>query len=92
MYGCLETSGNTAVPAAAKRRAVWFLTAFLLATSTATAAERFEGRFYRGEGDVEYLELLDISRRMFAPDAEFKLSREAAALKEQTANQISSPQ
>ena len=28
----------------------------------------------------------------FAPDAEFKLSREAATLKEQSANQISSPQ
>ncbi|MCX7427773.1 MAG: hypothetical protein NTW96_19365 [Planctomycetia bacterium] len=38
----------------------------------APAAEAFEGRFYRGEGDVEYLQLLDISRRMFTPDAEFQ--------------------
>ena len=30
--------------------------------------------------------------QFFSPDAEFKLSREAAALKEQSANQISSPQ
>ena len=35
-------------------------------------AERFEGRFFRGEGDAEYFELLDIARRMFAVDAEFQ--------------------
>lgn len=35
-------------------------------------AERFEGRFFSGAGDVEYLQLLDISRRMFAPDPEFQ--------------------
>jgi len=38
----------------------------------AAAAERFEGQFYSGEGDVEYLQLLDISRRMFAADPEFQ--------------------
>ncbi len=36
------------------------------------AADRFEVDFYAGEGDVEYLELLDVARRMFAPDAEFQ--------------------
>lgn len=36
------------------------------------AGERFEGRFYRGEGDVEYLQLLEIAGRMFAPDPEFQ--------------------
>ncbi len=36
------------------------------------AADRFEGRFYRGEGDAEYLQLLDIARRMFDADAEFQ--------------------
>ncbi len=52
--------------------------AFLLVAASAGivraagAAERFEGRFYRGEGDVEYLRLLDISRRMFSPDEEFQ--------------------
>ena len=35
-------------------------------------AERFEGRFYRGEGDVEYLRLLDVARRVFEPDPEFQ--------------------
>jgi hypothetical protein len=35
---------------------------------------------------------LDDDVQYFSPDAEFKLSREAAALKEQAANQISSPQ
>ena len=39
----------------------------------ARAEERqFEGTFFRGEGDVEYLQLLDISRRMFAADPEFQ--------------------
>ena len=32
----------------------------------------FEGEFYCGTGDVEYLQLLDVSRRMFAPDPEFQ--------------------
>jgi hypothetical protein len=35
---------------------------------------------------------LDDDVQYFAPDSEFKLAREAAALKEQAANQISSPQ
>jgi hypothetical protein len=33
---------------------------------------RFEGRHYRGRGDIEYLQLLDIARRMFEPDPEFQ--------------------
>jgi len=36
------------------------------------AGDRFDGQFFRGEGDREYLELLDISRRMFAPDPQFQ--------------------
>lgn len=38
----------------------------------ASAAERFIGRHFAGEGDVEYFQLLDISRRMFEPDPEFQ--------------------
>jgi len=39
----------------------------------ATAApDRFEGRHYRGRGDLRYLQLLDIARRMFEPDPEFQ--------------------
>ncbi len=38
----------------------------------AAPAPRFEGRFFGGEGDVEYLQLLDTARRMFAPDPEFQ--------------------
>ncbi|MGC9326614.1 MAG: hypothetical protein ACP5I1_03185, partial [Candidatus Hinthialibacter sp.] len=37
-----------------------------------TFADSFDGEYYSGDGDVEYLELLDISRRMFAPDPEFQ--------------------
>ncbi len=43
------------------------------ATSAVTAAtDRFEGEFYSGQGDVPYIQLLDISRRIFAPDPEFQ--------------------
>jgi hypothetical protein len=35
-------------------------------------AASFEGRFYRGSGDGEYLHLLDVSRRMFGPDCEYQ--------------------
>ena len=35
-------------------------------------ADDFEGTYFSGNGDVEYLELLDISRRMFSPDPEFQ--------------------
>jgi hypothetical protein len=38
---------------------------------TISAAAAFDGEFFSGEGDIEYLELLDISRRMFHPDPEF---------------------
>ncbi|MBN2310343.1 MAG: hypothetical protein JXR94_15320, partial [Candidatus Hydrogenedentes bacterium] len=41
-------------------------------TARQAAAERFDGRFFRGEGDVNYLKLLDIARRMFTPDPEFQ--------------------
>jgi len=43
----------------------------LLMTS-ASAAERFEGKYYRGEGDVEYVQLLDTAYRMFYPDPELQ--------------------
>ena len=47
--------------------------AFLLVSSFALPAAQepqFEGKFFRGQGDVEYLRLLDTARRMFAPDPE----------------------
>jgi len=36
------------------------------------ADERFEGRHIQGSGDVEYLKLLDLAARMFAPDPELQ--------------------
>ena len=36
------------------------------------ADERFEGRHFQGRGDVEYLKLLDLAGRMFAPDPELQ--------------------
>ncbi len=36
------------------------------------AANRFEGQYFSGGGDTEYLQLLDIARRMFDPDPEFQ--------------------
>ncbi|MCC6445805.1 MAG: hypothetical protein IT210_20415 [Armatimonadetes bacterium] len=32
------------------------------------AVPAFEGQYYSGTGDADYLEMLDIARRMFAPD------------------------
>ncbi len=46
--------------------------AALAGPALAAPAGTFDGEFYRGEGDVEYLQLLDISRRMFDPDPEFQ--------------------
>jgi hypothetical protein len=36
------------------------------------ATAHFEGRHYRGAGDVEYLRLLETARRMFEPDPELQ--------------------
>ncbi len=33
---------------------------------------RFQGQYFSGKGDVEYLQLLDIARRMFDPDPELQ--------------------
>jgi len=38
----------------------------------APATNTFEGKYYRGAGDVEYLRLLEIARRMFEPDPELQ--------------------
>ncbi len=46
--------------------------AISIAPAVVLGAEHFEGQFYRGEGNSEYLQLLDISRRMFEPDPEFQ--------------------
>lgn len=45
-----------------------------LCSPPSRAAEKasFTGQFYRGTGDGEYLRLLDIARRMFAPDPEYQ--------------------
>ncbi|MHB8897990.1 MAG: LamG-like jellyroll fold domain-containing protein [Thermoguttaceae bacterium] len=60
--GLLPAAGAALVLAAAA----------LAAAAGEEAVERFEGRFYSGEGDVEYLGLLDASRRMFSPDPELQ--------------------
>ena len=38
----------------------------------AAANPNFQGRFFRGEGDVEYLRLLETARRMFEPDPRYE--------------------
>jgi hypothetical protein len=50
---------------------VW-VAAALCAAALPAAPPEFEGQYYRGRGDTEYLQLLDVSRRMFAPDPEFQ--------------------
>ncbi len=37
-----------------------------------TSSNRFDGQFFSGEGDAEYLRMLDIARRMHAPDPELQ--------------------
>ena len=49
-----------------------FLLSMCLAIRPVNAAAPFNGRFFTGEGDVEYLQLLDIARRMYDTDAEFQ--------------------
>lgn len=44
----------------------------LPASRVGEAGERFSGRFYQGEGDAQYLQLLEIAARMFAPDPELQ--------------------
>ena len=44
----------------------------LLSPATSGAEDLFEGKYFRGRGDVEYLRLLDMARRMFEPDPEFQ--------------------
>ena len=61
----------------AERKATIFSAAVLsmgmvLWTHASVRAEEFRGKFFCGEGDVEYLQLLDISRRMLDPDPEFQ--------------------
>jgi len=41
-----------------------------LAAAESVQEQRFEGKYYSGAGDAEYIELLDLSRRMFDPDPE----------------------
>ncbi|MFN0170354.1 MAG: hypothetical protein ACKV22_28375 [Bryobacteraceae bacterium] len=49
------------------------LAILLLAAHMGLAAgAEFRGKYYSGTGDAGYLELLDISRRMFEPDPEFQ--------------------
>ncbi|MBN1807303.1 MAG: hypothetical protein JW837_18805 [Sedimentisphaerales bacterium] len=45
---------------------------FILSPTILQAAEIFNGRHFEGEGDIEYLQLLDTARRMFEPDPEYQ--------------------
>lgn len=60
-----------------------WLASLVLAAQTLTAGDmdtappdvgdgRFEGQHFSGRGDVKYLQLLDIARRIFEPDPEFQ--------------------
>jgi len=49
--------------------ALWLMAGGLTAWSE---EGRFEGKHYRGKGDVEYLRLLETARRMFEPDVELQ--------------------
>ncbi len=50
----------------------WLLCGLAWIGSVAGAEERFDGRFFAGRGDVEYLRLLETAMRMFEPDPELQ--------------------
>jgi hypothetical protein len=55
--------------------AALLIAAATIMTACRSAAPRrpaFEGRHFGGRGDVEYLKLLEFSRRLFVPDPEFQ--------------------
>lgn len=55
-----------------KRATAAIVCAGVMLIMPAARGASFEGKYFRGEGDTEYLQLLDIARRMFAPDPEFQ--------------------
>jgi hypothetical protein len=48
------------------------LTAFACTAQAAAQSGTFTGRYFSGQGDTEYLQLLDTARRMFSPDPEYQ--------------------
>jgi hypothetical protein len=52
--------------------AFWFVLLPSLAAAAPEQQNSFEGKHYAGRGDLAYLQLLDISRRLFEPDPEFQ--------------------
>ncbi len=55
-----------------KRESLIFFISVCLCAFANAAQERFDGKHFAGTGDVDYIKLLEISRRMFEPDAEFQ--------------------
>lgn len=60
------------MPHMALLRGLLVVTYVLGCLGTCCFADGFEGRYFAGEGDNEFLKLLDIARRMFDPDPEFQ--------------------
>ena len=52
--------------------AVILTAAAFFTPAVSRAADTFEGKYYSGRGDVDYIRLLDVSRRMFSADPEFQ--------------------
>ncbi|MEI7552999.1 MAG: hypothetical protein WCL24_11775 [Verrucomicrobiota bacterium] len=56
-------------------RLLTILVLFALSLAVSSAAQPrydYEGRFFAGRGDADYLELLNTARRMFEPDPEYQ--------------------
>jgi hypothetical protein len=49
-----------------------FLLLWFWVAQAAGASDTFSGEFFSGSGDLDYLRLLDFSRRLFGPDPEFE--------------------
>ncbi len=66
--------GRSAVAAIAAFFGLAVFAAAVAATSCRSSVRppEFDGRHFSGRGDVEYLKLLEFSRRLFSPDPEFQ--------------------
>jgi hypothetical protein len=64
--------GPTASKTAQTNLGLVLVTGLLAASTLSAGGSGVDGKFFRGEGDTEYLQLLDTAGRMLVPDPEFQ--------------------
>jgi len=74
-YGCQGTYLSERLEESFMRSLYAFVILLFLAAlahAHPAGAQAFEGRYFSGEGDAEYLQLLDTAARLFHPDPEYQ--------------------